>query len=263
MEGLPDSLGAADRRFLERLLARISADPRVAVLFLGGSHAAGMADRYSDLDLYLITTDHGFPSFRDGRDALMRGLGEPLFLEEHSLFGFLMVLFMYADGVHGEMALAPAKDLTDVHAGPHHVLLDREGLLAGRVFSEGGLDDAVRRDVLHRLLVWFWYDRRLLLAAVARGNLWTALLYLHQCRERCLDLERLRIRPNQWPSGHEKVERAVDPDVLATIPIDGCPPRWEGHRGRRGGAHRSVPDAGPATRPGPRRDLPRSRWSSR
>ena len=33
------------------------ADERVVAAFLGGSYARGTADAYSDLDLYLITTD--------------------------------------------------------------------------------------------------------------------------------------------------------------------------------------------------------------
>jgi hypothetical protein len=48
---IPTSIESADRGFLERLIARVSSDDRVTALFLGGSHASGNADPYSDLDL--------------------------------------------------------------------------------------------------------------------------------------------------------------------------------------------------------------------
>ena len=49
--------------------------------FLGGSHATGRADAYSDLDLYLITTDAAYDEFFAGREEFVRRLGRPVFLE--------------------------------------------------------------------------------------------------------------------------------------------------------------------------------------
>ncbi|HEX6383969.1 MAG TPA: nucleotidyltransferase domain-containing protein [Anaerolineae bacterium] len=42
---------------IDRFVASCRADERVVAAFLGGSYARGAADEYSDLDLYLITTD--------------------------------------------------------------------------------------------------------------------------------------------------------------------------------------------------------------
>ncbi len=215
MDGIPTTAGDADCRFIADLVARVRADDRVAALFLGGSHAAGSADAYSDLDLYLIATDTGFESLHSERKALMHSLGEIVFLEEHSDFGFSMLLFRYADGVHGEMALAPARDLHEVHGGPHLVLLDKVDLLTGREFPAGHLDKATGVAVVDRLLKWFWYDRALVDVALARGNLWTAHHHLEQCRERCLDLAWLRAHPEVWPGGHAKAESMLDEATLA------------------------------------------------
>jgi predicted nucleotidyltransferase len=215
LDDIPHAIRGADRRWLEQLRTRLQSDDRVAALFLGGSHAAGAADEYSDLDLYLITTDEAYESLRSERQALMHSLGEIVFLEEHSDFGFLMLLFMYADGVHGEMALAPARDLHEVHGGPHIALLDREGLLGGRVFEIHRLDEATRAGIARRQLTWFWYDRSLLDVALERGGLWTAHHHLELCRERCLDLALLRAHPEVWPGGHEKAERMLDAPTLA------------------------------------------------
>ncbi len=225
MDDIPIRIAGGDRTFLEGLLARVRFDDRVAALFLGGSHAAGTADKYSDLDLYLIAADAAYESLRSEREGLLRSLGEIVFLEEHSDFGFLLLLFIYADGVHGEMALAPARDLHEVHGGPHLVLLDNEGLLTGRDFEASRLDRADRADIVGRALKWFWYDRVLLDVALARANPWTAHHHLERCRERCLDLAWLRAHPGVWPGGHEKAERMLDAATRAlfeptVVPLD-------------------------------------------
>ena len=80
------------------------ADERVAAAFLGGSFARGTADAYSDLDIYAITTDEGYDSFFADRQAFMRGLGRPVYLDDFNEFGFDMVLFTFEDEVEGELA---------------------------------------------------------------------------------------------------------------------------------------------------------------
>ena len=62
--------------------------------FLGGSHAAGTADDYSDLDLYLIVDDQNYDTFFAERRAFLGRLGEPVFFEDFSDFGFDMVVFI-------------------------------------------------------------------------------------------------------------------------------------------------------------------------
>ena len=65
----------------DRFVAACQADARVVAAFLRGSYARGTTDAYSDLDLGLITTDEAYEYFFAGREAFIRLLGEPLFLE--------------------------------------------------------------------------------------------------------------------------------------------------------------------------------------
>lgn len=212
-----DTVRRADRRFLDDLVAKSSGDERVCALFLGGSHASGTADDLSDLDLYLVTYDGVSESFREDRRAFMSSLGDAVFLEEHEQFGFLMLLFIFDDGVHGEIAIAPARDLSTIHSGPYIPLLDRDGILEDRDFPAWRLDDGERTSIVRRLLVWFWYDRRLLEVALARGQLWTAHCYLERCRVACVDLTRIRDRPEMWPGGYEKSEGMVGDGALEAL----------------------------------------------
>ena len=119
---------------LDRFMAASREDTRVVAAFLGGSHAAGTADEYSDLDLYLIVGDQNYDTFFAERRTFLGQLGEAVFLEDFSDFGFDMVVFILSGGVEGELALGRASGFDHIHGGPFEVLVDKEGILEGRVF---------------------------------------------------------------------------------------------------------------------------------
>jgi hypothetical protein len=96
-------------------------DPAVVAAFLGGSHAAGTADGLSDLDLYLITDEEVYAEFFARRREFMATWGQPVLLEDVLNFeglGFDMLVFILADGVWGEVALAHTGNFMNSHGGP-------------------------------------------------------------------------------------------------------------------------------------------------
>src|SRR5439155_24841530 len=143
---------------LRRFVEACEGDERVVAAFLGGSFAAGTADEYSDLDIYAITADEAYDDFFAQRQAFMRRLGEPVFLEDFNDFGFDMLIFTFADGVEGELALARESHFAHIHGGPYEVLVDKKGLLAGAVFPLLAPSEADQRQTLPRLTHWFWED---------------------------------------------------------------------------------------------------------
>src|SRR5215211_7129467 len=86
------------RTALGRCVAACREDTHVVAAFLGGSHVAGTDDEYSDLDLYLIVRDEDYDAFFAERRAFLSRLGEPVFLEDFSGFGFDMVVFIFSGG---------------------------------------------------------------------------------------------------------------------------------------------------------------------
>jgi predicted nucleotidyltransferase len=109
----------------------------VLAAFLGGSFAAGTATDTSDVDVYVITREDDYAALWARRTDFMRTWGVPTSLENVVDFeglGFDMVLFEFADGVHGEVAFAHTGNFTRMHGGPYDTLVDREGLLDGVVF---------------------------------------------------------------------------------------------------------------------------------
>jgi predicted nucleotidyltransferase len=110
---------------IHRFVAACQADERVVAAFLGGSYARDATDAYSDIDFGLITSDEAYDDFFADRKAFLRLLGEPIFLEVFSDYGFDIVFFTFPDGVECELVLGRESQFTHMHVGPYKVLLDK------------------------------------------------------------------------------------------------------------------------------------------
>jgi predicted nucleotidyltransferase len=164
----------------------------VAAAFLGGSFARGTADAFSDLDIYVITTDEGYDDFFSDRNEFIQRLGHPVFLEDFNEFGFDMVLFTFEDGVEGELALGRESGFDHIHGGPHSVLLDKKGLLEGKTFPPYRPAEDDQRKTLRHEVLWFWDSLSYFVRTIHRGKLWSAYGALNEMRMKCLKLGRLR-----------------------------------------------------------------------
>lgn len=214
------------RATLDRFVAACRADERVLAAFLGGSYARGTVDAYSDLDLYVIMADEPYAEFFAERAAFVRQFGAPVFLEDFDAYGFDLLLFIFADGVEGELALGRAGGFQHIHGGPHVILLDKTGILAGAAFPEQRPPPVEQVERLHGLLWWFWHDlSHHFLTPVARGRLWTAVGALEDLRRTCVDLVRLAADFTARPEGYEQVERVAPMERLRALEATFCPPQ--------------------------------------
>jgi predicted nucleotidyltransferase len=157
---------------VDRFVAACRTDDRITAAFLGGSYARSAADRYSDLDLYVITTDESFSGFCAERHAFVHQLGEPILIEDFDVPN--IVLYILADGTEGEVGVGCASRLDAMHRGPYQVLLDKEGILTGAVFAGQIPGSAEQTERLRRLIYWFWHDLSHFITALGRGHLWWA-----------------------------------------------------------------------------------------
>lgn len=206
---------------IDHFVAACQADLRVLAAFLRGSHASATADAYSDLDLGLITADETYEDFFDGREAFLRLLGEPLFLETFDLPNF--VFFIFADGTEGELALGRASGFNQISRGAYRVLLDKKGLLAGAVFPGHQPTQAEQVETVRRLVYWFWHDLSHFITAMGRGQLWWAHGQLEELRRYCVNLARLRHNFSAEAEGYEKVEQALPVEQLSPLQATYCP----------------------------------------
>jgi len=120
-----------------RFQASCERDALVVAAFLGGSYAAGTATDASDIDIYLVTAEQDYQTFFTKREAFMRTWGDPVRLRDILNFeglGFEMLDFELTDGVRGQLAMGHTENFMVLHGGPHQVLADKIGLLAGVTF---------------------------------------------------------------------------------------------------------------------------------
>jgi predicted nucleotidyltransferase len=222
------SLPQAHQLVTDRFVAACQADARVVAAFLGGSYARGAADAYSDLDLDLITSDAAYDDFFAGREAFVRRLGEPVFLQDYHDDahggGVDFVFFTLADGTECEIGLARESQFTHLHAGPYRVLLDKRGILAGAVFPLPEVDQDEQTETLRSLISWFWHDlSHHFITPMARGQLLSAYGALEDLRRTCVNLARLSENFAAEAEGYEKVEQALPAERVAALAATSCP----------------------------------------
>ena len=206
---------------LNRFVAACQADERVVAATLYGSYAKGTADAYSDLDLGLIITDEAYEDFVAGREAFLRLLGEPLFLEDFDLPH--MVFCIFPDGTEVELFLGRESQCAHNQGEPYEVLLDKKNILAGAVFPRHQPAQAQQSETLRGLVYWFWHDLSHFIAAMARGQLWWAHGQLEELRRYCVNLARLQHDFSMEVDGYDKVEQALPVEQLSSLQATCCP----------------------------------------
>ncbi|RPI31164.1 MAG: hypothetical protein EHM70_12165 [Chloroflexota bacterium] len=218
MASLDVKLPLKHQAVVDRFVIACQADDRIVAAFLGGSYARQAADAYSDLDLYVITTDEDFNDFCDQRDAFVRRLGEPLFLEDFDNSD--IVFYIFTGGTEGELGIGREGQFDHIHKGPYKVLLDKKGILAGAVFQGHVPDPVEQTEKLRRLIYWFWHDLSHFITALGRGQLWWAQGQLEALRGYCINLARLRNNFSDAEAGDEpyfKLEGAMPVEQLQAL----------------------------------------------
>lgn len=208
---------------IHRFVVACQADERVVAAFLGGSYARDATDAYSDIDFGLITLDEAYDDFFADRQAFIRVLGEPIFLEVFSDYGFDIVFFTFPDGVECELVLGRESQFTHIHVGLYKVLFDRKRILTGAVFPWPEVAQTEQIETLRGLISWFWHDLcHHFITPLARGQMWSAYGGLQNLRLACVNLARLSENFSAPPEGYEKVEQAVPVEQLALLEATCC-----------------------------------------
>ena len=194
--------------FIQKFEQIAREDPRVLSAFLGGSLADGTEDDFSDIDIYYILEEQSYSDFTSQMRARLAEMGPLVFLEQHNNFGFDLILFIFQNGVKGELGLGTTKNLKTLHAGPYKVLVDKKGLLDGFVFPfQPPLEGKDLKEYVEKQLRWYWYWYSVFLSAVARERLWSAFTQLQQMREYAFKLIALAHHPQRIPG--QRFERTV------------------------------------------------------
>jgi predicted nucleotidyltransferase len=218
------TLSPKQRVVLDRFVTACETDNRIVAAFLGGSYARDKADSYSDLDLYLITTDKDFDNFCAQREAFLQLLGEPVFIEDFDIPN--IVFFIFSDGTEGELGFGHESQFDHIHKGNYKVLVDKECILAGTVFTGRDPDPAGQTEKLRRQIYWFWHDLSHFTTSMGRGQLWWARSQLEELRRYCINLARLSNNFLDKEAGDEayfKLENILPVEQLSALRATFCP----------------------------------------
>lgn len=211
---------------LSHFLSACYTAPHILAATLSGSHATGAADEWSDLDLGVVVADEAYDEFIAGREAFVRQLGEPLFIEDFDIPGILF--FILADGTEGELSIDRASDFTEPY-GPWRALVDKRNILGrGRQTTDDRLRVAdsgqpianEQNETLRRQIMWFWHDLSHFITAMGRGQLWWAYGQLEVLRRVCISLARLHhdlSDPEVGDDPYFKVDKALPAEALASL----------------------------------------------
>jgi predicted nucleotidyltransferase len=184
--GLPDN----HQDIASRFLAICQADDRIVAAFLGGSFARNEADKFSDLDLYFVTTDEAYEDFLVEKESFVRQLGEPIFLADFGVpHGYCFIL---SNSTEGEFWFGRESKFKDIYSGPFKVLVDKKNILTGEVFPTHTADQAKQIELLHRQIDWFWHELSHFIKAMGRKQLWFAYGQIEAMRRICAILARLK-----------------------------------------------------------------------
>ncbi len=210
---------------INRFVAACQGDERVVAATLYGSHARGVADAYSDLDLGLITTDAVYEEFIADVEAFVQQLGDVLLLEG---FGSPVTRFcMLADGTDVELAIGREGQFNHIHDEPYKILIDKQRILTGAVFPRTAPTPADQTEKLRRLIDGFWHDWAHFITAMGREQHWWAVGQLEILRRMCVDLARLRYDFADASVGEDtyfKLEKALPIEHIAPLQTTYCPP---------------------------------------
>jgi predicted nucleotidyltransferase len=214
-------------RVIARFTDACSSDARIVAAFVGGSVARGDADRNSDVDLCVVSSDEAADDVFADRAGIIAHLGTPLFLEDWGE-AFPEVFVILADGMDVEIYFVAQGHLADMQVGPFLPLLDRTGVLTNlelpvRAPSSGDFSAELRR-----ILAWFWHEASHLIKALDRGQLWWAAGEVEAVRAHCVNLVRIEQGVEAGDEPYFKIDAetsttALEPLRSTFVPMEAEP----------------------------------------
>jgi predicted nucleotidyltransferase len=213
------------QEILDRFIIASQADARIVAAILGGSYAVNKADKFSDLDLYFVTTDKDYDDFLVEKESFVRLLGEPLFLEDFGVpHGYCFIL---SNGTEGEFWFGRESTFKHIYDGPYKVLFDKKNILVGEDFPMNSADPTTQGKLLHRQIDGFWHELSHFIKAMGRRQLWFAYGQIEAMRRICVILARLKdnFQDAYVEEGEPyfKIELALPVEKLSPLQSTFCP----------------------------------------
>ncbi|GAC1520694.1 MAG: aminoglycoside 6-adenylyltransferase [Chloroflexota bacterium] len=223
------------RRLAERAIRALSEDAAVLGLYLSGSFAYGVPDRWSDIDLYILVGDGEAGRTIARHDTLIRGVGPigTIFPATHLGDSHQIIVFYRADEpLHVDYQYREVCQLKLRRKDERvQILLDRTGALEtwrAACRREPHAPEPTHEQVQYledRFWAWCWY----MYCKIRRGELWEARDALEYMRTHVL--LPLAHSEGQVFEGTRRLETKLPDDVqrllAGTLPQTHSPAGYE------------------------------------
>lgn len=207
------SLPEPHRQFLERVVARLQADPRIVGVAAGGSYLTDSLDAFSDLDLVIAVEPRDYEGVMREREALAGSLGRLLaaFTGDHVGEPRLLVCLYAEPLLHVDLKFVRLADVARRVEEPA-VLWERGGRLTAAL-ARGRPEYPTPDPAWIEARFWIWVHYAA--GKIGRGELFEAIELLGFLRVRVLGPLALQ-RAGGRPAGVRKIERDV-PDFALEL----------------------------------------------
>ena len=199
--------------FLDRALAHLTKDSRIAGVAAGGSYLTNSIDEYSDLDLVIFIEASAYDSVMSQRQPIAGELGPLLaaFTGEHVGEPRLLICLYGPPLLHVDLKFVSLEDAGERIEDPV-VLFERDGrLTAALAVTAARFPDLDLQWIEDRFWVWIHYAA----AKIGRGELMEACDFLAFLRAQVLGPLALK-QQGARPAGVRKME-FVAPQLTAEI----------------------------------------------
>jgi predicted nucleotidyltransferase len=213
------------RRLLDCARERFAADDRFVGVLLGGSLAAGRADSFSDIDLYLFVRDDDFESVFAEREAIAHSIGPVLvrYLGDHMPGGQHQLIVWYEGPLHVDLMFRKLSEATPQWKWKAALILKDSGNAMTALKRESDLlpSPEFAWEQLDTLNQKFWRWVAYTFGKILRGELWEALDNLAWIRNEAL-LVMLAWTQNAAFEGHRRLEAKLDDQLSALFDESLC-----------------------------------------
>jgi predicted nucleotidyltransferase len=213
-------LPAAHRALLRRAVDRFWDDERVMALVLGGSLAHGVADSYSDVDLYIFARDESFDAVFEERGAVALALGSPLlsFGVDPIPGGSRDYIVTYPGPIKIDLMYYRESEIVPAPKWAGSVVLKDASGFVGNVLAKSrnlapptpSSEELLEMDKRFWTLCWYVFGK------IMRGELWEALSGIHTIRSDTL-LPMLDWTAGSPHEGYRRLETRLDPEMAQCL----------------------------------------------
>jgi predicted nucleotidyltransferase len=192
---------------LQKVKSLVEKDPRFMGMWTVGSMATGKADKYSDLDLYLLVETSSYDQVYSERTSFAEKIGKILSTFEVDWPNCQLYGIILDDCVEVDMCYCKPENLEIF--GPYKIVVDRKGNLQELLSKHTVSYETNMKKHLKEHIDFAAYNLLHAVNMLGRGEYWSSIRQIETLRKRIIGLIGLRTKTDVEEE-YRKLESVVD-----------------------------------------------------